>query len=239
MQTDQTAIDAMGILDVAFADRSWRLIGGGGLFWPRHGVLMIADLHLGKDATFRAASIGVPRGSTAATLDRVSAMVAATESRELMILGDLFHARSSLTTETCEQWESFLARHHDVDVTLIRGNHDSSVGPLPPHWPISVVESSLHLDGIALSHFPGPCPDGADVLIAGHTHPADVIRVGGESTGKMPCFWLHRRCLTLPACGHFTGTAKINRTPGDRVWLIADGQVIPHPKTPTPPSTHR
>ncbi|MEM6363651.1 MAG: ligase-associated DNA damage response endonuclease PdeM [Planctomycetota bacterium] len=209
-----------------FASRDWQLYPGGGLFWPDHAALMVADLHLGKDATFRAASVGVPVGSTPATLDAVSQMLDHSGSTELFVLGDLFHSRSSLSRETVAAFEQFLTQHRDIDVTLIRGNHDRHVGRLPDRWNLNIVEDSLHLDGVLLTHFPGSCPDHADLLIAGHLHPADVISVRGESTGKLPCFWLHQRCLTLPACGHFTGTAKVDRRSGDRVWLIADHTVI-------------
>jgi len=31
----------------------------------------------------------------------------------------------------------------------------------------------------------------------------------------------------LPAFGEFTGLADIDASPGDRVWVVADGEVIP------------
>lgn len=217
-------------LEVRMADRDWHLLPQGGVYWPDQQMLLVADLHLGKDATFRSASIGVPRGSTQGTLQSLSDMLACCDARELVILGDLFHARSSLSKETIHDFESWLGRHAKLEMTLVRGNHDRHVGHLPSRWGLSIIEESLNIDRVLLTHVPTACSEGNDLVIAGHLHPADVVTVGGESTGKLPCFWLNQGCLTLPACGQFTGTAKIRRQPNDQVWLIADDRVVPRPR---------
>ncbi|HET7427286.1 MAG TPA: DEAD/DEAH box helicase, partial [Gemmatimonadales bacterium] len=40
------------------------------LFWPRTATLVVADLHWGKAATFRAAGIPIPTGTTGEDLAR-------------------------------------------------------------------------------------------------------------------------------------------------------------------------
>ncbi|NUR18637.1 MAG: DEAD/DEAH box helicase, partial [Gemmatimonadaceae bacterium] len=40
-------------------------------YWPARTTLLVADAHFGKAATFRAAAIPVPAGTTDATLGRL------------------------------------------------------------------------------------------------------------------------------------------------------------------------
>ena len=42
------------------------------VYWPRAGALIVADVHFGKAATFRAGGIPVPGGTTAEMLRRLS-----------------------------------------------------------------------------------------------------------------------------------------------------------------------
>src|SRR5438105_4823650 len=68
------------------------------LYWPRAGTLFAADIHLGKAATFRAASIAIPEGPTGDDLARLSQALARTGACRLVMLGDLFHARKGRAT---------------------------------------------------------------------------------------------------------------------------------------------
>lgn len=218
----------MNSLSIQLAGHSFELFSGGGLYWPKHSALLVADLHLGKDATFRSFGIGVPPGSTPATLRSVSAMLDASGADELFVLGDLCHSRSSLSISTRDAFAAFQESHGDVAMHLVEGNHDRSTGRLPDDWKIADAGTGLHLDGVAMTHEPGPCPAGAELVIAGHLHPAYQLFQGRETTGKLSCFWHDdvRRCLILPACGHFTGTVRIRPSRRDRVWVIADDQVL-------------
>jgi metallophosphoesterase superfamily enzyme len=44
---------------------------------------------------------------------------------------------------------------------------------------------------------------------------------------RLPCFWLTPRTAVLPAFGSFTGSAAVVPSPGDRVFVVADGEVLP------------
>ena len=216
----------LGLFPVRLAGYSFHFVAPGGLYWPAEKALLIADLHLGKDATFRAAGIGVPRGSTRATLGSVSRMIEATLPETLYILGDLCHARSSLSAETKACFEQFRDRHASIDMVLSDGNHDRSVGRLPEQWGLRRVGGSHRVAGVGLTHVPSGCPSDCDLLVAGHVHPAHALTHAGETTGKLPCFWYRDRCLILPACGHFTGTAKIDAGSSDQIWLVAEDRIV-------------
>lgn len=247
-----------------------QLMSGRGVYWPAQRMLLVADLHLGKEATFRANGLAVPRGSTDATLDLITQMIAQTGAERLTILGDLFHARSSLAENVRTSFARFLDLHRSLDFTLVVGNHDVATGPLSGQWPLRVVEPPWNVDGVTMEHFPGPPRRGAAgeeglqpkkatalgecllpakatalgecllpcICLAGHLHPA--VRLGDSisTAGKLPCFFFDsaKSCLILPAIGQFTGTAVVQPTGGDRVWVLADGEVI---EVTTPRSRRR
>ena len=72
------------------------------VFWPRAGALIIADAHFGKAATFRAAGIPVPGGTTAEMLRRLDAALDRGGATRLLVLGDLLHARAGRAPRTLE-----------------------------------------------------------------------------------------------------------------------------------------
>ena len=108
------------------------LLPGRAAFLPATATLLVADLHLGKAATFRSHGIPVPEGSAQKDLTRLAMLVAATAARRLIVLGDLFHARSGCTGEVFAEFIAARSRFADTEVLLVAGNHDRSVGRLPP-----------------------------------------------------------------------------------------------------------
>ena len=52
-------------VETDIADERVTLFADRALFWPRESALLIADLHLGKADTFRAAGIALPSGERA------------------------------------------------------------------------------------------------------------------------------------------------------------------------------
>tara|TARA_R110002073_G_scaffold96661_2_gene223108 strand:+ start:995 stop:1690 length:696 start_codon:yes stop_codon:yes gene_type:complete len=210
------------IMDVEVAGIALQLCADRAVFWPEQRALFVADTHFGKAATFRRHGIPVPSGSTAGTLHKIDSLLQSTNATRLIILGDMFHARSSLSPKVCELLEAFFAKHDEIDFTLVRGNHDTQVGRLPSSWPIEVVEPGARMGTVALGHHPVPVPGDASLLLCGHLHPAVRFAVGGEDFGKLSCFWLSERCFVLPAIGGFTGTHVIRPQRGDQTWLILD-----------------
>lgn len=222
-------------LTTTIAEIEIELFASRGAYLPEHDMLLVADLHLGKDATFRRSGVPVPKGSSEGTLAVVSSLLKRTGAQRLVILGDMFHARSSLAPDVIAAVDQFLIACESVELMLIRGNHDVRVGRLPEHWPIEIVAAGHRLGKLVLAHEPANPPTGADLLLCGHVHPA--IRLSGRhgSFGKLPCFWFSGDCLVFPALGKFTGTFAIQARPADRIWLIADDEIIEHVPTNTAP----
>lgn len=200
---------------------------------PAARALLVADAHLGKAHSFRRLGVPVPEGPTEDTLARLTAAVAATEAERVVFLGDLLHSRHAQAAAAVAPVLRWRERHTQLQLLLVRGNHDRQAGDPPPAWRVQAVDEPMALQTLCLQHHPTPAPDGGYTL-AGHLHP--VVRVGGRGRDhlRLPCFHFGVRLGVLPAFGDFTGGQAVQRAPGDRVFAVADGQVaeLPRPRAP-------
>ncbi|HZI41588.1 MAG TPA: ligase-associated DNA damage response endonuclease PdeM, partial [Gemmatimonadaceae bacterium] len=124
------------------------------LYWPKRRTLLVADVHVGKAATFRASGIFVPRGTTTGTLTRLDEAIAASGAARLVFLGDLLHAREGRSPETLRVVREWRASHASLDVVLVRGNHDRSAGDPPEALGIACVDAPMIEPPFALLHHP-------------------------------------------------------------------------------------
>lgn len=212
-------------VEVSLGGVTLELLAGRGVFWRDQKMLLVADTHLGKEASFRYHSLPVPRGTTAGTLAQIQHLLEQTGANRLVLLGDMFHDEASLSDEVVECIDAFFRANRRIRYLLTKGNHDQRLEELPAQWPIEVV-TEYRVGSVSLAHQPGHGNPAADLVLCGHIHPAYRIGSATDSLGKLPCFWFSAKHLVLPAIGEFTGTYRIRKRKGDRVWLIADGQVV-------------
>src|SRR5580693_1335133 len=67
----------------------------GALFWEQQNLLVVSDLHLEKGSSFAARGVLLPPYDTAATLGRLTAVIARHDPRVVIALGDSFHDRDA------------------------------------------------------------------------------------------------------------------------------------------------
>lgn len=193
-------------------------------FWERAATLLVADAHWGKAAAFRAGGIAVPGGTTAEGLARLAAALERTGARRLVFLGDLLHAREGRAPATLAAVRGWRERHAGVEMLLVRGNHDRRAGDPPPELGIACVDEPRVEPPFALRHHPEPSAEG--YVLAGHLHPGVRLAGAGRQRERLPCFWLGAGVGVLPAFGDFTGLAEVRPAPGDRVFVVAEGEVV-------------
>lgn len=193
-------------------------------YWEGAATLLVADAHWGKAATFRAAGIPVPGGTTADGLRRLDAALAAHPARRVVFLGDFYHGREGRSPALRAELAAWRARHPALELVLVRGNHDRGAGDPPPELGVRCVEPPLLEPPFALAHFPDPHPGG--YVLAGHLHPALPLSGRGRQRHRLPCFWFADRAAVLPAFGDFTGAMTISPAPGDRAWVVAGDEVV-------------
>jgi DNA ligase-associated metallophosphoesterase len=193
-------------------------------FWHRERALLIADPHWGKAATFRAGGIPVPSGTTGEAIQRLQELINKTNPNKIIFLGDLLHAKPGRSTEMFAALESWRKQHAELDVILVRGNHDKRAGDPPDELCFDCVDAPHVIPPFAFAHHPVISHEG--YVIAGHVHPAVRLHGRGRQHARLPCFFFSKDYAILPAFGDFTGVADIEPTEGDRIYAIADKQVI-------------
>jgi uncharacterized protein len=207
---------------IVLAGQPVELLAEKALYWPASSTLIVADLHWGKAASFRAMAIPVPPGTTAADLSRLDSALERTGARRLLVLGDLLHARAAqdarATLELIREWRR---RRAALECVLVRGNHDLRAGDPPADLDFRVTDV-LTESPFVFRHHPDTSGDG--YALAGHLHPS--IRLSGRGDRiRLPCFHFGRRMGVLPAFGSFTGTSTPDIEPDDRVFVVGDGEV--------------
>lgn len=188
------------------------------VFDPAHSALFVADLHLGKAATFRSLGVPVPAGTTMDNLERLDMVMAEFQPRAVFFLGDLLHAKAAHNPALLDKLQQWRLKHSSIRMTLIRGNHDSKAGDPPFSLNIAVVEEPFMLGGFALCHHPQTVA-GA-LALAGHEHPVVVLNGKGRSRARLPCFHRKPGQLVLPSFGVFTGGYAVIPKTGEMVFPV-------------------
>jgi DNA ligase-associated metallophosphoesterase len=173
----------------------------GALYWPEHGLLAVADLHLEKGSSFAERGVLLPPYDTAATLARLTHLIAHYRPRVVVSLGDNFHDHRGAARLSDTDRANLKALQRGRDWIWIAGNHD----PDPAEGIGGHFVAEFALSGLTFRHRPAPA---AAAEIAGHLHP--VARVAGRGRAvSRRCFAGDARRMVMPAFGAYTGGLNV------------------------------
>jgi DNA ligase-associated metallophosphoesterase len=210
------------------------------------GLLLVADVHLGKSETFQQAGIPIASQVNEQTLARLTQLCHQLNPQEIWILGDLFHARKGISEGLLQVWMQFL-EGISASVHLILGNHDRALVPLLAPFQLTCYVQPVEFKHLLLSHEPierSPIPLSSEqtppkLNICGHVHPCLRLQSRLDSL-RLPCFHLDRQQhrLVLPSFGEFTGGYEVTPTDDTVLYAIAEQSIIPFEGCPQPLSKH-
>lgn len=214
--------------NIEFAGHCFRLLPSGAIFSVAHQTLWVADLHLGKAATYRQLGQPVPKGTTTATLKQLTGDIEQCQAQQVIVLGDFLHGPlvhgSQSTLQAISTWR---AQHAHCAITLIRGNHDDKAGDPPQSLNIRVVDQPFEFETMLCCHddqAPGLSPH--SLVLSGHTHPVVVVHGRARERFRLACFVVSPNRVILPAYGAFTGGHVHKPTSEESIYVIADQTVI-------------
>jgi DNA ligase-associated metallophosphoesterase len=227
--------ESIDALSIRCAAHMLQLLPQRALWWASEKTLLVADVHLGKGATFRALGQPLPRGGSSGDLQRLSALVAQLQAQRLVVLGDFWHSRQGFTPTLFHALQQWRRKHEQLQMLLVRGNHDRAIskGSIPASLGIELVDepfplaSSLYACHAPLLQVPGLPPSGGNgtsnksparvsanapeaFYLAGHLHPAVRLMGKGHDSSRLPCFVLQAGQLVLPAFGSLTGHVTLD-----------------------------
>lgn len=192
------------------------------VFWPKKGILFLADLHIGKINHFRRSGIPVPSKANDKNLEVIVDLVDQSRAERVICLGDLFHSHYN------PEWEVFgeLVKHfNNTSFELVLGNHDIMSDQQYIRKGIKVYDS-LCIEPFIFTHHPMTDIDPLLYNLSGHIHPGVNMRGKARQSVTLPCFYFGAQAGLLPAFGTFTGLARINPKKDDKVFVIVDDKII-------------
>lgn len=205
-------------------------------------VLIVADLHLGIESSLAGEGLSLP-SQTPKVRERLMDLISVHSPDRLVMLGDVKH---NVPISSWQEWRELPLLFEElskvVTVEVVRGNHDGGLeGMLPKgvnvHGSRGMIIGGRRRIGLMHGHtWPSAELMGADVILAGHNHPAVEFRdeLGGRVVAPV---WL--RCtidaselppslrkavkrrtpklVVLPAFGELVGGAPVNREMPDEL----------------------
>jgi uncharacterized protein len=189
-------------------------------FAPGAKTLFVADLHLGKAATFRALGAPAPTGVSEETLRRLAELIDTTQPQHVVVLGDFTHARAAMTRGLFESLCAWRARWSSLAFTIVLGNHDRGAEQAYSDCGFSCAQAPALIAGIECRHHPIDSGHSAGPLaLAGHVHPVVRLNGPGRDSLRTPCFVVGERQIVLPAFGEFTGGSLAVPAEGERLLI--------------------
>ncbi len=189
------------------------------LVWEK--TVFIADVHFGKDATFRSASHWTPPGAAIDNLSRLSDLLRKYHARRLVILGDLFH--SVHATETVPAIRRWRNRRPGCEMMVITGNHDRHAGDIAKECGFQMEDEGSCMGPWVLRHYPTETSTG--YTLCGHIHPVASLQGRGRQRLRLPCFLVSPHQCILPAFGAFTGGHVVQPRSDEQILAVADDTV--------------
>ena len=183
-----------------WGNSSLEMLPSRALLLPQTNELLICDIHLGKGEYFQQNGIPLTNNSDEQNLLRIKNIVKKHSPNKLIILGDLFHSKYSIS-ESLKNKVELLAEKLNIIIELIVGNHD--IGCKVKNINFLKFKRS---NNFIFTHEPIEKFEDNILNICGHYHPKIYLK---DSKDKLSfrCFALDEKknVLYLPAFGDLTG----------------------------------
>lgn len=148
--------------------------------------LILADTHIGYEEALNKQGILVPRTQfedMAARMEKIFGKLGKRRIENIIVNGDLKHEFGTISEQEWRNTLKFidLLAKHCKEVILVKGNHDTVLGPIAGKRNIKIVDNIM-TEGTLILHG-DKLPEKellkkAHTIIIGHEHPAVSLREG-------------------------------------------------------------
>lgn len=190
-------------IKLLWKENSFELFPSRALFIHKTKELLISDLHFGKADYFQLNGVPLTNNNDTLNFNRIYKLIKNFNPKKLIILGDLFHSKYSLSNDLIRKIKE-LSNNLENKIELIEGNHDR--GCIVED--IKYLKSKESLNFI-FSHEPLEHYEKDKLNICGHYHPKMTLK-NNQDTLSFRCFAMDQKknILYLPAFGDLTGGYK-------------------------------
>ncbi|HLC98670.1 MAG TPA: metallophosphoesterase [Candidatus Nanoarchaeia archaeon] len=169
--------------------------------------LIIADIHIGFEEALNKQGIMIPRFQFDDVVKRIGRILRQAKPETVVVNGDIKHEFGRISDQ---EWRETLKiidllLEKSKKVVLIRGNHDTILGPIAKKRNIEVLDRLEIDDGrilIVHGHKEVELPKVTKTIIIAHEHPAVSLREGPR-TEVFKCFlkgkYKGRELIVIPS----------------------------------------
>ena len=202
-----------------WADTLLVMLPSRALFLPETKELLISDIHLGKAEYFQQNGIPLTNNSDENNFAKIKKIVKTHSPEKLIILGDLFHSKYSISKALQKKVED-LPEILKTNIELVLGNHD--VGCDIKNIKTFDVKKNKN---IIFSHEPFNLTNNKTLNICGHYHPKLYLKNKGDKL-SFRCFAMDmkKNTLYMPAFGDLTGGYPCKKS--FKKWAIISEEEI-------------
>jgi putative SbcD/Mre11-related phosphoesterase len=233
---------------------------GLGIYIPDIKAICIADLHLGIEHALFSEGTYLPIDQYRLIEDRITSYLLDYKAKTLIINGDFKHEFSRASKQEWFELGALveLTNRFDVQLEIVRGNHDNYLKSVLTKQNRSIRDSYLKVNGYIFMHGhqsfdevfeDSRLPPDVELLVLAHEHPAIILYddVKGKHTFK--CYLLGKfkdiDVLVLPAFSPFTNGSMLNDARNTKILsptlkianindfrpiVIDNGEVLEFPK---------
>ncbi|MFH0861157.1 MAG: metallophosphoesterase [Candidatus Altiarchaeota archaeon] len=187
------------------------------LYLEESGTLVFADVHLGYEECLNRQGIMVPRFQYRTVIGHLDGILEETAPERIVIGGDLKHEFGRISEQEWTEVLRFLDRLKEYDIVLVKGNHDTILGPIAGRKNVRVEDDCIV--GKTLITHGHRIPDKktlkkCETIVIGHEHPA--IGVKDETMKEtVKCFlkgkYEGKNLIVMPSFNFITeGTDVLN-----------------------------
>lgn len=147
-------------------------------YYAHQDVLVLADLHLGRDRT---SAVELPVGERDDIRDRLQALLETTHPATVVLAGDVLHSFDRVPTGVSGTLDGItdLVETAGTELVVLQGNHDTMLSSLLD----APLQNQYRLDeSTVVTHGHVEPATTAEHYVVGHEHPA--IRIEGQ---RYPC----------------------------------------------------
>lgn len=160
-----------------------------GLWFREKKILIFGDFHLGYEEALNKEGLLIPRQQFNITMDRLKKIIVKTGKLDKIVVnGDLKHEFGTISdTEWSNSFDliDFFSENCS-ELVLIKGNHDTILGPIAKKKNLGVVEYFI-FDKTLVCHGDKIIDREVERIIIGHEHPALELKKG-RRIEKYKCF---------------------------------------------------
>jgi uncharacterized protein len=185
------------------------------LYLVKEKVLIISDTHIGMDEALNKEGILIPRFGFKDLKERLEKVLKNLDIDKIIINGDLKHEFGIISNT---EWSNTLElldilEKKCKEIVLIRGNHDSILGPIAKKKNIELKEY-YKINDILICHGNKIIEEKCKTIIIGHDHPAIGLREESR-VETFKCFlkgkWKGKTLIVMPSSNLVTQGSDVLR----------------------------